>query len=207
MRPCHAPALTPFRKLLAMPTFVPAPRPTSPSALLATLALVGAATAAHAQAQKPGLWEHSTQLGGAMAAQMAAQVADMKRQMAQLPPEQRKMMEQMLAQQGMALGADGTTTLRYCLTPEQARQVEPPSHDEDCRYTVTQRSASSMRARFVCTDEGQTQGEGEWRWQGDQTYEGRFKVQTLIDGQRQTVDMTQRGRWLGATCPANLMIR
>lgn len=189
-----------------MPMFTHPLRRRSPSLLLAALTLVGAASV-HAQAQKPGLWEHSTQLGGAMGAQMAAQVADMKRQMAQLPPDQRKMMEQMLAQQGVALGADGGTTVRYCLTPEQARQVEPPSHDEDCRYTVTQRSANSMRARFVCSDEGKTQGEGEWRWQGDQTYEGQFKVQTLVDGQRQTVDMTQRGRWLGATCPANLLIR
>lgn len=170
--------------------------------MLKTTATVGllalaTATATHAQIQKPGLWEHSTTMQ-ASGGEMAQQLAEMKKQMAALPPDQRKAMEHMM---GMSVTSDGQTmTVKHCITPEDAAKAFMPSHDDECKYTITQRSASSIKARFVCTDEGRTSGDGEYRFSGDTAYSGRFRVTTLVDGQPERMDMKQSGKWLSAQC-------
>ena len=83
--------------------------------LLVTTFTLGVALSASAQSLKPGLWEisHKTQFGaGAMSDKMAA----MKDQMASLPPDQRKMMEDMMAKQGVSMGAAGGVTVKTCIT-------------------------------------------------------------------------------------------
>lgn len=168
--------------------------------LLSVAVLWALATAAHAQSSKPGLWEHRTTIksgGGAMAQQMA----EMQKQMAALPPDQRKAMEQMMAQQGMSLSADGqTTTMRYCLTPEEAAKADVPSHDDDCQYTVTQRSATAMKVRFACTDEGRSTGEGEFQFKGNTAYSGSFSMTTRVDGKAERMVLEQSGQWVSAQC-------
>jgi len=154
-------------------------------------------TQANAQSQKPGLWELSSNMqvsGG----EMAQQMAEMKKQMAALPPEQRKAMEQMM---GMSIASDGPTmTVKYCITPEQAATSFMPSHDDECKYTITQRSATSIKAKFVCSDEGRTTGEGEYQYKGETAYSGKFNATTRIDGKPERMAMTQSGKWLSTDC-------
>lgn len=154
-------------------------------------------TLSYAQSQKPGLWELSTTMqsrGG----EMAQQLAEMKKQLAALPPDQRKAMEQMM---GMSVTTDGQTlTMKHCITPEEAAKALIPSHDEACKYTITQRSASLLKAKFVCTDEGHTFGEGEVRSQGDSAYSGKFNVTTMVNGKPERMQMSQSGKWLSAQC-------
>ena len=155
------------------------------------------ALSAQAQSQKPGLWEHSStmQVSGG---EMAQQMAEMKKQLAALPPDQRKAMEQMM---GMSVASDGQTmTLKHCVTPEEAAKAFTPSHDDECKYTITQRSAAAIKATFVCKDEGRTSGEGNFQFKGDTAYSGKFNATTLINGKREQVEMTQTGRWLSAQC-------
>lgn len=64
---------------------------------LVPMAALWLAATASAQQIKPGLWENTSQMGGAMGAPMA----QMQQQMASMPPAQRKQMEAMLAQQGI----------------------------------------------------------------------------------------------------------
>lgn len=169
--------------------------------MLKTTATVGlmalTALSAQAQSQKPGLWEHSSTLqmrGG----EMAQQLAEMKQQMAALPPDQRKAMEQMM---GMSVASDGQTlTVKHCITPEEAAKAFMPSHDDGCKYTITQRSATAIQATFVCTDEGRTSGEGSVQFKGDTAYSGKFHATTLVNGKREPMEMAQSGRWLSAQC-------
>lgn len=159
-----------------------------------------AATSAQAQSQKPGLWEHTTVLKGATG-EMASAMDEMRKQLAAMPPAERKMMEQMLAQQGASMSSDGhTTRMRYCLTPEEAAKADIPSHDDDCTHTITQRSANSMKVRFVCKDESKAEGEGSFTFSGNGSYTGDFKVRMLADGKPASVDMTQSGRWVSSDC-------
>ncbi|HRK40256.1 MAG TPA: DUF3617 domain-containing protein [Burkholderiaceae bacterium] len=159
-----------------------------------------AATSAHAQSQKPGLWEHTTVLKSA-SGEMAKAMDEMRKQLAAMPPAERKMMEQMMAQQGASMSADGhTTRMRYCLTPEEAAKADIPSHDDDCTHTITQRTANSMKVRFVCKDESKAEGEGSFTFNGNTFYSGDFKVRMLAEGKPASMDMTQSGRWVSSDC-------
>lgn len=159
-----------------------------------------AASSALAQSQKPGLWEHTTVLKSATG-EMASAMDEMRKQLAAMPPAERKMMEQMMAQQGVSMSADGhTTRMRYCLTPEEAAKADIPSHDDDCTHTITQRTSNSMKVRFVCKDESKAEGEGNFTFSGNVAYSGEFKVRMLAEGKPASMDMTQSGRWVSADC-------
>jgi hypothetical protein len=159
-----------------------------------------AATSAQAQTQKPGLWEHTTGLKS-VSGEMAKAMDEMRQQLAAMPPAERKMMEQMMAQQGASLSSDGhTTRMRYCLTPEEAAKADIPSHDDDCTHTITQRTANSMKVRFVCKDESKAEGDGSFTFSGNGSYSGDFKVRMLVDGKPASMDMTQSGRWVSSDC-------
>jgi hypothetical protein len=59
------------------------------------LLLATGAGYAAAQNMKPGLWEMSTQMKGD--GQMGAAMAEAQKELANMPPEQRKMMQDMMA--------------------------------------------------------------------------------------------------------------
>jgi len=91
-------------------------------------------TQASAQVRmRPGLWEHSFTVKS-QSGQMEKAMADMQQQMASMPPEQRKMMEDMMAKQGMSMGAQGRS-VKMCITKEQAERDEP-SHRTDSTRTL-----------------------------------------------------------------------
>ncbi len=168
----------------------------------ACLTCMAATNPALAQTTKAGLWEHSTTITTA-SGQLEQQMAQMQQQMAALPPEQRKMMDQMMAQQGVSMGGGaggGRTSVRHCVTPEEAAQAQFPSHDENCRYTVTSRSTTTMAMTFSCQDEGKTRGEGSVTFQGDTSYQGKFVMHTLLNGKPERMNMQQSGKWLSAQC-------
>lgn len=166
---------------------------------MGTVLTLAAITGAHAQTTQPGLWEHHNTLKTA-SGQWEGQMAQVQQQMAALPPDQRKMMEQMLGQQGLSMGGGGRTTVQYCVTPEEAAKATIPTHDEQCRYQITRRTAQSLSVAITCDDEGKSRGEGTVTFQGDKAYQGTFVMHTLIDGQRERMEMTQSGRWLSAQC-------
>lgn len=166
---------------------------------LTAVAACALATTAQAQSTKPGLWEHSTTIKTA-SGQMERQMAEMQKQMAALPPDQRKMMEQMLAQQGVSMGGGGRTSVRHCVTPEEAAKAQFPTHDDNCTYTITSRSGNRMAMTFSCKDEGKTRGEGAVTFQGDTSYQGQFVMHTVVDGKPERMDMQQSGKWLSAQC-------
>eukprot|EP01034_Spumella_vulgaris_P000504 gene504-674_t len=78
------------------------------STAMAGALLATACGLAAAQNIKPGLWEISSKMGGNP--EMDQAMAQMQQQMAAMPPEQRKMMQDMMAKQGvnMATGPGGT---------------------------------------------------------------------------------------------------
>src|SRR3954470_6800999 len=91
---------------------------------------------AHAQTMKPGLWEITTNMKGAAGAQMADQQAKFKAQMATMTPEQKKMMQEMMAKHGVQMGAGGNAiTARQCMTKEMVERNELPSQKGDCKTT------------------------------------------------------------------------
>ena len=166
----------------------------------AFIALLLASAGAFAQPKlAPGLWEHSFQMKGG-GAEMDAAMAKMQKEMAAMPPEQRKMVEEMMAGRGVKIGSNGTsTTVQVCMTKEQVARDQVPM-DGRCTQQNVQRSGNTMRFKFACTGEHPTSGEGEYTFADDKSYSGRSTIDTTVDGKPQRMEVQNSGKWLGADC-------
>jgi hypothetical protein len=164
----------------------------------ASLAL--ASLAVHAQSTRAGLWEMNSKMGGNP--EMDAAMAQMQKQMAAMPPEQRKMMEEMMAKQGVSLSpaAGGGVAIKTCVTPEMAAKQELPTQTEgECTTTVTSRSASVMKMNFVCKNPPSS-GEGTYTFSGDTAFTMKMLVKTTRNGKPETTTIDGGGKWLSADC-------
>jgi hypothetical protein len=168
--------------------------------LLVAAAAAVAVCGAGAQSLKPGLWQitHQTQGSGDMAQAMA----DMQKQMANMPPEQRKLVQQHMARQGAQVGAapaGGGMAIKMCMTPEMAQRGQVPSQRGDCSTTAQARSGNTTKVAFACTNPP-SKGEGEVTFESPEAYTSKITVTTTMQGKPQQVTMTSHGRWLTADC-------
>ena len=160
-------------------------------------ALIPLGAAAQARLQ-PGLWEHTMQMKSG-SGQMEGAIAQMQARLAAMPPDKRKQIEAMMAQQGAALG--GTPgTVRVCLSKEAAERGESPQSDGRCKQEALQRNGNTVRFRFTCAGDPPSSGEGEYTLAGPTAYNGRMVVNTTRRGQPERMEMTQSGKWLSADC-------
>lgn len=164
--------------------------------------LLAAGAAAGAQTLKPGLWQitHDTQGSG----EMAQAMTEMRKQMAAMPPEQRKMMQDMMAKQGMQIPSaapGGGMVVKICMTREMVDRNAIPSQQGDCRTTQQSRSGSTMKVAFACTNPP-SRGEGEVTIASPEAYSSKMSVTTTVEGKPQKMDMHTSGKWLGADCGA-----
>ncbi len=160
--------------------------------------LLGAVVGVQAQKLSPGLWENTTSMKTADG-KMEAAMAQAQAQMASLPPEQRKMMQDMMAKQGVALGDKGNS-IRICLSKEQVERDEIPQEAGQCTRQSMTRSGNTMKFKFACTGERPTTGEGEYTLVSDKAYTGRTVVNTTAKGKTEQMTMTVSGKWLSADC-------
>jgi hypothetical protein len=187
--------------------------------------LMAAGVSLNAQAihvdMKPGLWEHSFKftegsmgtITSAQQEQMTKAMEEMKKQMASLPPEQRKMMEDMMAKQGIKVSDKGIdmaaqgvhiskdgTTVKACITQEDINRGDMPQADENCEQNITQVSATSFKATYVCKGEHPSHGEGEMTFQSDKAYTGKMKFTSEMNKKQETMEGESSGKWLSSDC-------
>lgn len=153
---------------------------------------------AAAQKSEPGLWEYRIALKSG-SGRMEGAMAQMQQELAKMPPEQRKMMEQMMASQGMGM-AGGANTVRLCISKEQAARDEMPTGDDKCRQTSLTRSGNALRFAFVCEGNPPTKGEGSFTFQGGRAFSGQTVVDTVVEGKPERIESQIQARWLGADC-------
>ena len=165
-----------------------------------TAALLSAAAAgAGAQTQSPGLWENTIAFKS-QSGEMEKAMEQMQKQLAAMPPDQRKQMEQMMASRGMSMGAKGTT-VKVCVTPEDiARRSGPKMGNGNCTQDVVERSSSTMKVKWQCTGANPSNGEGEISFSSDKAYTGKAVVTTTSRGKPETMNIEQSGHWLAADC-------
>jgi len=168
--------------------------------VLVAAPLTLSAFSASAQSMKPGLWEHSFTMKS-QSGQMEKGMAEMQKQLAAMPPEQRKMMEQMMAKNGVGMGTRANTA-KVCISPEQAARMDLPQQDGQCKQDVTQRSGSTMKFKFSCAGQPPTSGEGEVTFSSPTSYSSKSVVNTVIEGKPERMTMDQIGKWLAADCGA-----
>lgn len=148
---------------------------------------------------KPGLWEHSFTIKSD-SGQVEKGLADMKKSLEKMPPEQRKMMEEMMAKQGMGLSAKGTA-VKVCISKEQAEKLDiPQNQDSNCKQEVLSRTQNSIKMKFTCTGDPSSSGEGEFTLKSPTAYVGKAVVNTDSKGKKDRLNMDQNGKWLSADC-------
>jgi hypothetical protein len=168
--------------------------------ILMTAGLSLTVLGASAQSIRPGLWEFRSKVGGNP--EMEAAMAQMQQQMAAMPPEQRKMMQDMLAKQGMSMGqaAAGSSVVKVCITPEMAARQELPTQTEgECSSTVLSRSAGGMKMKFVCKNPPSS-GEATYTFTGDTGYTMKMAMQTVHEGRSQNMTIDGQSKWISKDC-------
>ena len=125
---------------------------------------------------KPGLWELSNKVSSADG-QMQSAMAEMQKQLADMSPEQRKAMQQMMERNGvqMNVGTGGALTSRMCMTKEMIQRKEFPVQEGDCKQKVTPVAANKMKIAFSCS-KPPASGEGEMTFDSDTSYRAKMRV-------------------------------
>jgi Protein of unknown function (DUF3617) len=174
---------------------------------LATLALTAVAaltaTAASAQNMKPGLWELTSKMSSS-SGQMEQAMAQAQQAMAKMPPEQRKKMEEMMAKQGVAMGASGPagTSVKICMTKEMVERNELPAQNQgDCKTTMSPRVGNTMKMTYACTNPPSS-GEGEFTYVSNEAYTSKMTTISTVQGKPEKMTMDASGKWLSADCGA-----
>jgi len=162
------------------------------------LLVAGLAGATHAQTLKPGLWEfkQTPQLDPARQAQMA----QAQKAMENMPAEQRKMVEQMMKQNGVNVSiAGGVISVKTCVTKEQAeRNMAPLAQQGKCSQDV-KRSGNVIQTHFVCTDPA-SEGDATVTLRGSEGFTNDVTIRHQRQGKTETTKVSGEGRWLGADC-------
>jgi hypothetical protein len=169
-----------------------------PTHFSAAMALAITALPAAAQTQAPGLWEHAFSMKSA-GGEIEKAMAEMKKQLDAMPPDQRQQMEQMMASRGVKMGAQGSS-VKFCLTKEQAARPAEPRVNEHCTQQVEQRSGNTVRFKFECTRPEGASGEGEMTYLNDKAYTGKTHLTAQVNGKPQQMSLEMTGKWLGSDC-------
>lgn len=153
-----------------------------------------------AQNMKPGLWEHSFTMKS-QSGKVEQAMLDMKKQMAAMPADQRKMMESMMAKQGMGLGLGKATNVNVCISKEQASKLEFPNNQNGhCKQEIMKRTANYVQMKFSCDGDPKTEGTAEFNLVNSTTYTGKAVINLIKDGKTDRMDMNSKGKWLSADC-------
>jgi Protein of unknown function (DUF3617) len=166
---------------------------------VATIAVLGAGSA-QAQKIRPGLWENTVSMksGGG---EVEAAMAQMRAQLASMPPEQRAQVEAMMARQGMGMAPGKPNTVRSCISPEMANRNEFHPGDKNCKSTGHSRSGNTVRFKFACESErGAAEGEGEFTLVSDTETKGKMWVNAMRQGKAFRMDMESGSKWVAADC-------
>jgi len=148
-----------------------------------------------AQMLQPGLWELTTsnmQVDGKPLPDMEFMLGQLKN----LPPEQRAMMEGVLAKQGISVAGKG---VRSCLTPEQVKTDDIPLQDPQsgCTQRITARNGKVWNFEFSCP---KAQGTGQAQFLSDREFLTKVQGTFNASGVQQQGSMNTRAVWLGADC-------
>lgn len=164
-------------------------------------ALVWTAAVAGAQTIKPGLWEMSTRMAGG-SGDMEKLMAESQKHLDAMPPAQRKKMAEMMAKQGISMGAPGSgMSVKICMTKEMIDRNEVSHQEGNCKQTGTQKTGNTMKFSVACTNPPST-GEGQVTFNSPEAYTTKMTIHTTRNGKPQTMNMESSGKFLSTDCGA-----
>lgn len=172
----------------------------------------------------PGLWESKVQYTGDSAkqlqqitsSQMDQALAEMKKQFANMPPEQRKQMEALMEQSGLKVDEQGVSfknnqiqmsgegvTVKNCITQAQIDRGELANDGNDnregCDSSLTQIGKNRYKSTQICGDD-MHHSEMTIEFNSPKHYTGSGVMKQTVNGQQHTLTADIEGRWLGSDC-------
>jgi hypothetical protein len=166
------------------------------AALLAVVSLSAAAQTL--PKRKPGLWEFQMKASG-------RDTPNIDDRLAQMTPEQRAQMEQMMKSRGMSIGPGNTQTMRHCVTSQEAEaEAGKPIAGRmqrdvsKCDEKLVSRTASEVRIHAVCQT---PDGPSEFDMRVHDFSDVSFAME--MDGKSATkgpVHFEQKARWVSSDC-------
>lgn len=170
---------------------------------------------------KPGLWQNNIKMVGDGAAQMQSLqgeqmktiIEGMKKQMATMPPEQRKQMEQYMAQSGMKVEGDGMTfengnvtvtptssSVKSCITQADIDRGEMQNDSDECKSTLKQISKNRFKSTQVCSGDASSTSEAEVVFHSPKHYTGKGYMNQSMNGKAHKIEVELEGTWLASDC-------
>jgi hypothetical protein len=136
-------------------------------------------------------------------------MAQAQKQMESMPPEQRKMMQDMMAKQGvkMGTGSGGGVSLKVCMTQEMVDRNEiSGGNQNNCTHTYSQRTGNAQKFSFSCTKPSSS-GEGVVTFTSAESYSMKMTSTANVRGAPEKMEMQSNGRWLSGDCGSVKPIR
>lgn len=148
----------------------------------------------------PGLWEHrftmSSQNG-----EMEAAMKEAQKQLANMPADQRKLLEDLMAAQGVNVSMKGDSTqVKACITQDVIDSGELPQAGEDCSQNIVEQTKGTYKITFNCAGNPPSSGAGEVVFSSPKAYTGKSTYTTVVNGKKEDMTMIQSGKWLAADC-------
>jgi hypothetical protein len=174
--------------------------------VFAGIVTLASAVAVHAAGfgLKPGLWElhvvKQTVNGQDNTAQIAGASARMQQAMANLPPEQRARMEEMMKQRGF--GTAGSGGFRICVSPEMAQRDRPIIDREGrCQPSSMSHSGNTTSFAYSCNVNGESMtGKGSATASGDLIAVSSDVTTSRAGGPPSVMHNETELRFLGSDC-------
>ena len=172
-----------------------------------TILLIAAAAAlpAAAQTMKPGLWETASKIESGNG-EMASAMAQIQKQMAAMPPEQRKVVAEMMAKHGAGtqmptMNPDGSIVTKVCMTKDMIARSQLLSQQQNgtCTHKNSPIVRGVMTMSFSCTNPPSS-GDARFVFQGDTGYSMTMNAKGVRNGKDETMTVDTSGKWLGADC-------
>lgn len=158
-----------------------------------------ATTATALESVEPGLWEHTYSITSE-SGQLEQAMEQAKAMMESLPPEQRKMVEDMMASQGISMDF-ANNTLRVCITEAQAQRNQLPQFgDNSCDQEIVSESDERFTVKFNCPTNPPSSGESTVHIIDSKAYNGDMVINTTMNGQPEKLTATTKGKWISADC-------
>ena len=168
-------------------------------AIILTLAFSTITGPAQAQQEiRPGLWQHDFDMKSE-SGEMEKAMREVQQQLESMPPEQRQMMEQMMAKQGVQLGTD-TQSVKVCISEETAARGFVPQDNDDCKHEVVERGGNTVKVKFNCTGNPPRSGEGKFTITSPTAFTGNSVIDTTVNGKAERMTVKQTGKWLSSDC-------
>ncbi|WP_338849452.1 DUF3617 domain-containing protein [Massilia sp. W12] len=149
----------------------------------------------------PGLWEVTSKMQSSDSAENKS-MEEARKHLQNVPPEQRKMIEEMMAKQGMPLpkmGKDGMV-MKICLTPDMVKQRKGLVETRDkCSTKIENAVNGKMKFSTVCS-KPPSKTEGEVSLISASQYSVVSNTTSSHQGKSTTHTVNLQGKWLANDC-------